>query len=261
MPSSNRNRNRAARSWRESLQSVSTGQLITKVWEEFETQLHALPVRDEYIHSLTYSISTSPQELATRILRRLHSLQDITDYTLRTERGQHYPLPGNAARGPSLAVLRACGQMHTIRNIDLGTTEGTPEHLFEALSNFSNLVHLCVSLQAPYQSTVTSHAALQMPHLTSLSFNVVNWPEAAASLVAKASHLRHLGILETTCPARDRHEALNDVFRSKSICTMDIGPRNWDFVTDEGRLGTDCLPSLEELTLMRPVSETYLGVC
>lgn len=179
----------------------------------------------------------------------MNDIQEITDETLHT------------TDGPTLKVLTECGQLHSLKKLDLGWIEGTPDKLFRVLENFPNLVQLRTYLAALRNSTVTSHVCPEMLHLASLTFNAGDWPQATADLVAKAPQLHHLDLRKSAPKYKNRPKALDVVSKSHSIRTMDLGEVSWDFITDEGRLGTDCLPSLDEVTRSRPVSAPLWNNC
>ena len=130
---------------------------------------------------------------------------------------------------------------------------GAPGHLYQALCKFPNLTELNTSLET-LSRIPTHHKPLDMPHLTSLTYNVGRWPDVGASIVAKAPQLCTLAI---TGPARrysmgaDNH---SKIFCSQTIRTLHAGLQSWEYITSNGRLGTDFLPNLERLSLTANVS-------
>lgn len=225
------------------------GRQITKLWEDFDDALQKQPVHAEYIQTLKYSIDTDSKGIATGILRRLNGVQEITDETLHT------------TDGPTLKVLTECGQLNSLKKLDLGWIEGTPDKLFRVRENFSNLVQLRTYLAAPDNSPATSQVCPKMLHLASLTFNGGDWPKATADLVARAPQLHHLDLRNSAPNFTNRPAALDVVSWSETIRTMDLGEISWDFITDEGRLGTDCLPALDEVTRSRRVSAPLWNNC
>lgn len=230
-------------------ESRRIGRQITKLWEDLDDALQRQPVHAEYIQTLKYSIDTDSRGIATGILCRLNDVQEITDETLHT------------TDVPTLKVLTECGQLHSLKKLDLGYIEGTPDQLFRVLENFPNLVQLCTYLAAPDNSPATSQVCPKMLHLASLTFNAGDWPQATADLVAKAPQLHHLDLRNSAPNYTNRPAALDVVSWSETIRTMDLGQISWDFITDEGRLGTDCLPALDEVTRSRRVSAPLWNNC
>lgn len=240
-----------------SLESCVLSVKITKVWTNFLAALESRPIRTRTIQSIKYPMNQASQTLAAAILPRLSRLEDITDYMSSTEHDHDSPMLSSQYPGPSLVPLIACGEMLSVRTLDVCTAVGTSDQFFRALRNFPNLVQLCTQLTNTQSGELISSQAPEMPKLTSLTFNVTVLPDVAIDLVAKAPQLRSLTFNQCTAPTGGDSALVSQICQSRTICTLDPGLYTWDYITNSGSLGMDCLPSLEKLTLTTYVSVTY----
>ena len=96
-----------------------------------------------------------------------------------------------------------------------------------------------------------------MPHLRSLSFNVADWPEVTAHLLARAPSIHEL--VFTVFSGLDKlrpSNALHQILQSTQIRTLDLEEHSWDIDDGLVSLPPDCLPSLERLTWSGGMSDS-----
>ena len=229
-----------------------SGQVITQAWQRLASMLERRHCRKEYIRSITYPMASGAITTAANLLPQLAGLLSITDHTAQVTYGRRKPLRDEET-GPSIAALTKCRQMSSVQELVLVSADGSSADLFCALHNFPNLVQLSTSLYRRISSKVTTEPP-NMPFLTTLFFNLIDRPKVAIALLRQAPQVHTLVSFDHSSHATTRPAELDEIFLLKQIHTLCLGGYGWDFISDSGRLGADCVPNLETLDLCSNVN-------
>lgn len=229
-----------------------------KLWDILRSSLDADPERKKHIQSISYHLTAETLSIAKKILPQLSNLQHIKDCNV----AKLYPRVNNCITEQdsalaSLTLLQVCGRMPNIVSLDVSMAEGSPKDLFVALHNFPSLVNLRMGLERGANANIPLDVPT-MPHLESLCFTVANWPELTLQLISNSPKLHDLAFDRIQREWLVDSPALNTIFQSEQIRSLEIEQHKWDFHHGFVRFPADCLPNLEKITWSANVRDSLL---